>query len=510
MYLLKPLTDGEVDALLRRLVDRFGVERVLTEPEDIYVYSHMGVFGVEETEPPIAVLRLDASETRSLKSLIDRVAQAVGPSQGDAEPSPLPTIVVDQREPTSLVDLERGLAEVTQSRTELRRQSKESKSVAVQASSHLQSMEGYRLGERMADGSGFCVVQRFMGGQETFSSKGRLLLSRGLSRGELGVTPRLVEAMYSCTACGQCYDQHSPGTLEINNAIIKSRNLVAEQGMAPKLCGRLLDNLEEEGNPMGMPGEDRSLWYAETAEEHRYRGNDVLYWPGCTTSYRLPELVEATAEVLGAAGVDFGVLGDEEPCCGLILYLMGFWDEARGNAARVLETLSAGSPRVLVTSCAGCFYAFKRVYPHLGVTLPMRVMHSSTLFDALIREGRLPLREMKGDYMWHDPCDLGRHCHVYEPPRRVLRAVPGLRLVEPGLNREHAVCCGAGGGLWSYNERLTEDVARQKVEEAIPRVDGVVTGCPTCLLNLRGAARETRPRLGVYDLSEFMLRCIGY
>ena len=88
------------------------------------------------------------------------------------------------------------------------------------------------------------------------------------------------------------------------------------------------------------------------------------------------------------------------------------------------------------------------------------------------------------------------------------RAVPGLNLVEPGLNREHAVCCGAGGGLWSYDERLTEDVARQKVEEAIPRVDGVVTGCPTCLLNLRGAAKELRPGLGVYDLSELLLRCI--
>ena len=499
---------GDVEELLARLVEALGAEKVLAEPEDIYVYSRMGAFGVEETRPPVAVLRLSEAEARGLGSLVDEAAQVVALGV-ETEPSQLPILLIDQSEPTSLEELERSLGEVSRSRRETLRQSKESRSLALQASSHLQSLDGYRLGERMADGSGFCVVQRFMGGHETFSSKGRLLLSRGLSRGELGATPRLVEAMYSCTACGQCYDQHSPGILEINNAIIKSRNLIAERGEAPKICGRLLANLEAEGNPMGMPGEDRALWYEDVAEEHRYRGNEVLYWPGCTTSYRLPELVDATAEVLGAAGSDFGVLGEEERCCGLILYLMGFWEEARRNAEKVAEELSASSPRVLVTSCAGCFYAFKRVYPQLGVELPVKVLHTSMLFDELVRERRLPLQGMEAEVTWHDPCDLGRHCGVYEPPRRVLKAVPGLRVVEPGLSREHAVCCGAGGGLWSIDEGLTSDVARQKVEEAIPMgIDGVVTGCPTCLLNLRGAARMWRPGLRVYDLSEFLLRCI--
>lgn len=499
---------GDVEQLLARLVEALGAERVLAGPEDLYVYSRMSAFGVEETRPPVAVLRLSESEARGLGSLVEGAAQVVSLGE-EAEPSTLPLIVVDGTEPTSLEELERGLDEVTRSRREILRQSRESKSLALQTSAYLQSLDGYRLGERMADGSGFCVVQRFMGGHETFSAKGRLLLSRGLSREELDVTPKLVEAMYGCTACGQCYDQHSPGILEVNNAIVKTRNLIAERGMAPPVCSRLLSNIKEEGNPMGLPGEDRTLWYEETAEEHGYRGNEVLYWPGCTTSYRLPELVEATAEVLEAAGVEFGVLGEGERCCGLILYLTGLWGEAHRNALEVAETLSEAAPRLLVTSCAGCFYAFKWVYPHLGVKLPITVMHTSMLFDELVKEGRLRLHEAEGCYMWHDPCDLGRHCGVYEPPRRVLGEVPGLSVVEPSLNREHAVCCGAGGGLWAVDEGLTASVSRQKVEEAIPAgVDGVVTGCPTCLLSLRGAATAWRPGLGVHDLSEFLMRCI--
>jgi len=177
-------------------VDALGAERVLAGPEDLYVYSRMGAFGVEETKPPVAVLRLRESEARALGSLVDGAAQVVALGE-EAEPSPLPILLVDQTESTSLEELERSIVEATRSRRERLKDSRESKSVTLQSASYLQSLDGYRLGERMADGSGFCVVQRFMGGHETFSSKGRLLLSRGLSRGELGVTPRLVEAMYS-------------------------------------------------------------------------------------------------------------------------------------------------------------------------------------------------------------------------------------------------------------------------------------------------------------------------
>ncbi|MBN2334836.1 (Fe-S)-binding protein [Candidatus Bathyarchaeota archaeon] len=494
----------DADALLRRLKEKYGANRVLSDPEDIYVYSRVGEFGVKEAQPPIAVLRLKPTEAETLVDIVGDDAQIIIGYSGENKPG-APVLLVDTGEPITLQELEESVSEQAKARDGKRDQTKSLSQLPLQAAAYLQSREGYRLRERMSGGAGFCVVQRFLGGHETYSSKGRLLLSRALSRGELEASPRLVDVMYSCTACGQCYDQHSSGVLEINNAIIKTRNTIAEQGKAPKLCGRLMDNLEAEGNPMGLPSEDRALWYDETADERTYGGNDVLYWPGCITSYRLPELVDANAAVLDAAGVDYGLLGKEEGCCGIILYLLGFWEEARRNAAEVSRVWEERSVRTVVTSCAGCYYAFTRVYPHLGVTLGVKVLHTSQFYDLLVRQGRLTLGERRGGVVWHDPCDLGRHCGVYEPPRRVLRAVPGLSLVEPGLSREHAVCCGAGGGLWTYNEGVAGDVGRQKVLEAIPGdVDGVVTGCPTCLLSLRNSARDARPGLKVYDLGEFL------
>jgi len=117
---------------------------------------------------------------------------------------------------------------------------------------------------------------------------------------------------------------------------------------------------------------------------------------------------------------------------------------------------------------------------------------------------------MKGGFLWHDPCDLGRHCGVYEPPRNVLRAIPGLELRELPLNREHAICCGGGGGLMMYDIDLSNRMAGSKfVDEISPLgIDGVVTGCPACILSLRNAARSAGKEIAVYDLSEIVDSCI--
>lgn len=492
-------------ATIRRLKELCGKENVLTSREDLYVYSHVGPMGVERTPEPVAVLRVNGRQEEDLRGDLSRLGLPVLRVDEPRPPVGEPYLLLDDRVALSLAELEEAIAERQRRAHESREAARQTRSVPHAAAALLQSMEGYRLDAE----AGYCVVQRFLGGAETYSSKGRLLLCRGLAKGELEATDRLADSVFSCTACGQCYDQHTSKALSINNAIVDARHTLVARGRQPARCASLMRNLLDHGNPMGLEVEDRSLWYSDVAEEFAYRGNSVLYWPGCTTSYRLPEVVEATAKVLESAEVDFGLLGDSERCCGLTLYLLGQRSEAQSYALRLAEELKAREIDTLVTSCAGCYYAFKKVYPRLGAPLPFKVRHTSELYDRLLGEGRLPSMKSNMVYMWHDPCDLGRHCGVYEPPRRVLGAIQGAKLIEPVLSRRHTVCCGAGGGLWTYNEALTSKVVEQKIAEGIPGdVNCVVTGCPTCELNMRYSASLHRPELAVVDLSQVIAKNI--
>jgi len=494
---------------VNRLRELFGDDRVLTSPEDLYVYSRTGSFGVRQGPPPLAVLKMGSEEHDKQRGTLEAMGvQVIGDDEPIANPRS-PSILVDSREPVDIRGLSESLRALKESEEGMRENLMRASSIYRRAAISIQARDGYRLAREAGSDSGFCVVHPFFEGVETYSSKGRLLLSRGLLRGELKATPRLIESVYSCTACGQCYDQLSNGTLEVNNAIIRTRCEVVRRGMGPVQSVMAVKNILGTGNPMGMPPEDRTLWYEDLAEDHAFDGNRVLFWPGCSTSYRLPEIVESTAHVLEEADVDFGVLGEGEGCCGLIMYLSGHWEEAERNARDLTKMMADSGAQTLLTNCAGCYYAFTRIYQFLKTPLHLRVLHTSQLMHELIRDERLSPGPIEGRYTWHDPCDLGRHCHVYEPPRRVLGCIEGLELVEPELTREHAICCGAGGGLWMYDPGLAERVSQQKLREAVPAgVDGIVTGCPACILGLKNAARELNPGLKVLDLSEIVERSL--
>jgi Fe-S oxidoreductase len=497
--------------LLKKLINVIGAENVLSSREHLYVYSRSGGFGVKTQCEPLAVLRIESDSNQArLLELLDgeniRVIRNDEWIESDEAKPKKPFLLLDVQKPITIKELEKNLSELKEKRSILRSDLRDTPSFQHWASASIRAGEGFQL-SKTGDDKGFCVVQSYFNGVQTYSSKGRLLLAKGLLKGDLAPSGLLIDSLYSCTACGQCYDQISLATLEINNAIIKARHQIAQQGNEPKRFDIARENILKHGNPMGLPTEDRTLWIEEEVEKHPYTDNPVLYWPGCVTSYRLPELIASTCHILEKAGYDFGILGDEEGCCGLLLYLSGHWDEAVMNGKKVIESLS--HVKRLVTNCAGCYYAFSRVYSRLGLSLPFEVVHTSHIIKESLKTGKLSLKGLRGNYTWHDPCDLGRHCNVYEPPRYVLNSIPDLNLVEHSLTHEHTVCCGAGGGLWMYNEEITNHVSRQKISEAIPeKIDGIITGCPTCILSLRNTVKEDMPHLKVLDLVEIVGSCL--
>lgn len=493
--------------LINLLRFRFGEDIVLTSYEHLYVYSHTGEFGIKKQRQPQAILRIKSDEEhRLLDKLIEEIDTQIiqNDELGKTRFDPTkPYILVDVQKPIGIDDLLRRLDEMTTDKEEYKISLKNAYSFHDWFNTTMQAKDGFRVEEDR----GFCIVQSYFDGVQTYSSKGRLLLARGLMKGEIENSPLLTDSIFSCTACGQCYDQYSSEVFEINNALLKTRNEIVEMSGVPKRFQPVLENIKVNGNPQGLPAEDRVLWFEDKVEQFPFADNDILYWAGCTTSYRLPEVVDATTSVMDKLGLDFGVLGENEGCCGLILYMSGQWREATENAINVLKTaVEAGT---LVTNCAGCYYMFSRIYPDLGVDVPFKVLHTSQLIEQSLKENRLELKPFEGNYMWHDPCDLGRHCLVYNPPRNVLNTIPDLNLVEYPLSREHTTCCGAGGGLWTFNEELTDHVSHQKLVETVPtHLDGVITGCPTCIISMRNTARLHRPELKLYDLAEVVDRCL--
>jgi Fe-S oxidoreductase len=498
-----------IKVLLEKLSTKIDTNNILTAQEHLYVYSHIGVFGVKSQTEPIAVIKIKPEEEDEVKSLLS--GEDIQVLRNDEfrnikKKLQNPYILLDLQEPFTVKKLENILSILYEKEKISKKELKQVKSYPQLVTKYIQNRDGYKISKAEKD-QGFCVVQPYFNDIQTYSSKGRLILSKAVQKGDLSQSETLVESIYSCTACGQCHDQLSPDTLEINNALIKTRYKIAREGNVPRKFEIARKNIHKFGNPMGLPQEDRTLWIEEEINNHSYEDNPVLYWTGCVTSYRLPEIIKSTTRILEKKDADFGILGEKEGCCGLLLYLSGHWEDAVNNGHELIESL----PNVehIVTSCAGCYYAFSRLYRQLGLKLPFKVSHTSHVIQEAIETKKIRLKNNNSTYFWHDPCDLGRHCQVYEPPRNVLTSIPGVKLVETTLNREHAICCGAGGGLWMYNEDATNYVSNIKISEATPNnIDAVITGCPTCILSMRNSIREKNLNLEVLDLVEVIDNCL--
>jgi Fe-S oxidoreductase len=350
---------------------------------------------------------------------------------------------------------------------------------------------------------------------ETYSCGGRLWLTRAWLEGEIEWSDHLADILYSCTACKNC-EVKCPLSFNIDilNMMVAAKGAMVERGEIPSPVKEFLENIQRQGNPYGTSREKRGEWMEWTGIEE-YQGQEFLYYVGCVGSYdtRGQETARILGKVLQKAGVSFGVLGNDENCDGNEVKNLGeetlFEMLAEENVA---QFRGLGVQKV-VTLSPHSYNAIKNDYP--GFNGDFDVLHHTQLLQGLIRSGGL---DVSGGYnatvTYHDPCFLGRWNEEYDAPRAVLRAIPGVRLIEMARNRNGALCCGGGGGNF-YIDLLggSEDSpARRRVREACETGASVLAvACPNCLTMLEDAvkAEGLEDRLVVKDVAEIVGEACG-
>lgn len=329
-----------------------------------------------------------------------------------------------------------------------------------------------------------------------------------------GMTEIDNEEIWRCTTCGRC-PQRCPRGVGIIEVGVASRRIATEYGVFPAPVNPIRgvsSSLAFEGNPLNGERKNRANWAEGLSIQTFAEGMELLYFPCCYLSYdpRLKKVARTTANILNSAGVEFGILGDMENCCGESIRKTG--EEAlfkRLAKENIKAFIDHGVKKILVSS-PHCYHAFKNEYAQFRVNFD--VVHISQYLLELVREGRLkPKKELAKKISYHDPCYLGRHNGIYDAPREVLKSIPGLSLIEMPDARVDSLCCGGGGGrIWMETpkgERFSDIRLDQAVDVG---AEMLVTSCPYCITNFEDSRmnRLDSDSFAVRDITEIFQEAI--
>jgi Fe-S oxidoreductase len=348
---------------------------------------------------------------------------------------------------------------------------------------------------------------------ETYSPGGRMWLIRGWLNGEIRNSEHFQEILFSCATCANCVE-HCVFTFseDLVNIFIAAREELVAEGLVPPPVRDFFKAVHVNGNPYKAPAAERGKWAAGTPVEP-YKDQDYLFYVGCVGSYdeRAVKMARAVGTLLVKAGLSIGILGEKETCEGNEVRALGESGLFQQLAEQNIRTFQGLGVKKIITLDPHAYNAFKNDYPPLGGEF--EVYHYTQVLAPLIEGGGLLLKESRSAVTYHDPCYLGRHNGEYEAPRSILKAVPGLELIEMERYGENSFCCGGGGGNF-FTDILgggEESPARLRVREALDTGAGVIAvACPQCLKMLEDAvkAEEMEGRLQVMDIAEIVTDCL--
>ena len=371
---------------------------------------------------------------------------------------------------------------------------------------------------------------------DSYGAFGKMRIGIAVAEGKLKWTPKLLEIIYADPLCGACDVGCKRNLdLEIELSLEALRVKAVKDGAGPMPAHKkVANNIAKTHNQFGSPHENRKKWV--TGDIQVASKADVLYFVGCSASYLNPEIAQATAKILNAAGTPFMFMPDEW-CCGNTLYSVGMIDEAQALARRNIDAVKATGAKTVILSCAEGYRMWKVDYPKmLNVTtqdLGFKIMHLVEFASEMVQKGTLKLtKPVNARMTYHDSCSISRLADSWTPwkgergwmgtvsprlkrrrgseglygqPRNILKAIPGLNFVEMPRTRENAFCCGAGRGTKEAFPQLASFSAKHRLDEVkAVGAELLVSACPWCKNNFALAAKETGNPVKVMDISELI------
>lgn len=337
---------------------------------------------------------------------------------------------------------------------------------------------------------------------------------RIINQSKFGVVPFESEDVWFCATCNNCV-QRCPRGVKIIDVMRAVRRLLVPDGVVPASLPSLrstMTNIASVGNPWGQEPNERANWAKDLGVKEFDENTEVLYFPCCYPSYdpRLKKVSQATVNILNKAGVDFGILGSREMCCGESVRKAGNEALFKRLARENIKTFIDSGVKKIVVSSPHCYHTFKNEYSEFKANFD--VVHISQYIFELINEGRLTIsKEYAKKVTYHDPCYLGRHNGIYDEPREILKKIPGLELAEMAESREDSLCCGMGGGrAWMETEK-SERFSNLRVEQAVGvGAQVLATFCPYCVSALEDSKLVTNHAddIEVKDITEILQEVI--